>query len=132
MRATAVLQKRLGDSPDALHARRSRVQMRAVEAAIAGYRLILIDLARAWSGAQRIRAPLKALDRLLGDRHLHAERESIHAAMVRWLVRNEQPAIIVDWSDLKADRSWHLLRAGHPGAMGALQGHVRAVHGQDA
>jgi hypothetical protein len=31
--------------------------------------------------------------------------------MVRWLVRSDQPVIIVDWSDLKADRSWHLLRA---------------------
>ena len=114
MRATGVLQKCLGDSLDAIHAQRTRVLMRAVEATIAGRRLTLIDLARAWPDAQRIRAPLKALDRLLGNRHLHAEREHVHAAMVRWLVRSEQPVIIVDWSDLKADRSWHLLRAAIP------------------
>lgn len=114
MRATEVLQKCLGESLHALHALRSRVLMRAVEATISGRRLTLIDLARAWPDAQRIRAPLKALDRLLGNHHLHAERERIHAAMARWLVRSERPVIIVDWSDLKADRSWHLLRAAMP------------------
>lgn len=114
MRATEVLQKCLGNSLDVIHATRSRVLMRAVEAAIAGRRLTLIDLARAWPDAERIRAPLKALDRLLGNSHLHAEREDIHAAMVRWLVRSDHPVIIVDWSDLKADRSWHLLRAAIP------------------
>lgn len=114
MRATAVLQNCLGESLQALHSLRSRVLMRAVEATIAGRRLTLSDVARAWPDAQWIRAPLKALDRLLGNRHLHAEREHIHAAMVRWLVRSDQPVIIVDWSDLKADRSWHLLRAAIP------------------
>lgn len=114
MRATEVLQKCLDESLLAVHALRSRVLMRAVEATIAGRRLTLIDLARAWPDAQRIRTPLKALDRLLGNRHLHAEREPIHAAMAAWLVRSDQPVIIVDWSALKADGSWHLLRAAIP------------------
>jgi hypothetical protein len=114
MRATEVLQKCLGKSLHAIHALRSRVLMRAVEATILGRRLTLMDLARAWPGAQRIRAPLKALDRLLGNRYLQAERQSIHAAMTRWLVRSDQTVIVVDWSDLKADRRWHLLRAAIP------------------
>ncbi|THD04526.1 hypothetical protein B1991_17380 [Rhodanobacter lindaniclasticus] len=67
----------------------------------------MIDLARAWPDAQPIRAPPKALDRLLSNHHLHAERERIHAAMTRWLVRSEQPVIVVDWSDLKVDHRWH-------------------------
>jgi len=78
MRATEVLQKCLGDAFESMHALRSRVLLRAVEATIQGRRLTLIDLARAWPHAERIRAPLKALDRLLGNRHLHAERESIY------------------------------------------------------
>ena len=45
MRATGVLQKCLGDSLDAIHAQRTRVLMRAVEATIAGRRLTLIELA---------------------------------------------------------------------------------------
>ncbi len=114
MRATEVLQKCLGDALGSMHALRSRVLLRAVEATIRGRRLTLIDLARSWPGAERIRAPLKALDRLLGNRHLHAEHQGIHAAMARWLVRSKQPVIVVDWSELKQDRSWHLLRAAMP------------------
>jgi hypothetical protein len=93
---------------------RSRVLLRAVEAMIHGRRLTLMDLARAWPGAERIRTQLKALDRLLGNHHLHAEHEHIYRAMAQWLVRNNQPVIVIDWSDLKQDRSWHLLRAAIP------------------
>lgn len=114
MRASEVLQKCLGDSLNAMHALRSRVLLRAVEALVRGRRLTLMDLARSWPGAERVRAPLKALDRLLGNRTLHAERERIYASMARWLVRSRQPVIVIDWSDLKADRSWHLLRAAMP------------------
>ncbi len=83
MRATEVLQKCLNDALQPMHALRRCVLLRAVEALIQGRRLTLIDVARAWPGAARIRAPLKALDRLLGNRHLHAEREHVHAAMAR-------------------------------------------------
>ena len=96
MRATEVLQKCLGDALGSMHALRSRVLLRAVEATIHGRRLTLMDLARAWPHAERVRAPLKALDRLLGNRHLHAERSHIYTAMTRWLVRSKQPVIVID------------------------------------
>ena len=80
MRATEVLQKYLSGALGSIHGLRSRVLLRAVEAMIHGRRLTLMDLARAWPGAHRIGAPLKALD----------------------------------WSDLKQDGSWHLLRAAIP------------------
>ena len=114
MRATEISQKCLSDALDSMHAVRNRVLLRAVEAVIHGRRLTLIDLARSWPGAERVRAPLKALDRLLGNHHLHAEREHIYTAMTRWLVRSKQPIIVIDWSDLKGDQSWHLLRAAIP------------------
>lgn len=34
--------------------------------------------------------------------------------MARWLVRSPRPLIVIDWSDLKADGSWFLLRAAVP------------------
>ena len=74
MRATPVLQKCLGEALGSMHALRRRVLFRAVEALVQGRRLTLIDLARSWPGAERIRAPLKALDRLLGNHHLHAAK----------------------------------------------------------
>ena len=71
-------------------------------------------MVRAWPGAERIRAPLKALNRLLGNPHLHAERAQVHAAMARWLLRGPHPVIVPDWCNLKADQRWHLLRAAVP------------------
>lgn len=70
MRASRILQKCLPGSLGEMHALREQTLLRAVEALIAGRRLTLIDVARSWPGAQRVRAPLKAFDRLLGNRHL--------------------------------------------------------------
>jgi len=114
MRAQRVLQKCLSECLEAMHAMRTRVLLRAAEALIVGRRLTLMDVARSWPGAERVRAPLKAFDRLLSNHHLHAERERLYAGMARWLLRGEQPVIVIDWSDLKADKSWCLLRAAVP------------------
>ena len=114
MRASGVLQKCLPESLGGMHALREAVLLRSVEALIAGRRLTLTDVARAWPGAERVRAPLKAFDRLLSNRHLHGEHERIQADMARWLLRGERPVIVIDWSDLKPDRSWCLLRAAVP------------------
>lgn len=114
MRASQVLQKCLPDSLSDMHALRERALLRAVEALLVGRRLTLMDVVRAWPGALRIRAPLKAFDRLLGNRHLHAERAAIDRDMARWLLRGRRPVIVIDWSDLKPDKSWCLLRAAVP------------------
>ena len=114
MHAVTVLQKCLGDVFERMHAARGQVLLGAVTALLSSRRLILMELARAWPGALRVRAPLKRLDRLLGNRHLAREAEGCYAAMTKWLVRGQQPIIVIDWSELKADGSWHLLRAGIP------------------
>jgi hypothetical protein len=114
MRASGVLQRCLSSALSPMHALRRQTLLAAVESLLAGRRLVLMDLARSWIGAERVRAPLKRLDRLLSNRRLCAEREAIYAAMARWLVRHPHPVILVDWSDLKDDKSWHLLRAAVP------------------
>ncbi|QGM01114.1 IS4 family transposase [Stenotrophomonas maltophilia] len=114
MRASQVLQKCLPNSLSAMHVLRMRALLSAVQALIVGRRLTLTDIARTWPGAERVRAPLKAFDRLLGNRHLHGERGAIEADMARWLLRGPQPVILIDWSDLKPDKSWCLLRAAVP------------------
>ena len=114
MSATTVLQRCLASALDPMHALRCQTLLLSVESLLAGRRLVLMDLARSWLGAERIRAPLKRLDRLLGNPRLHAERERIYGGMVRWLVRSPEPIILVDWCRLKADGQWHLLRAAVP------------------
>ena len=105
MRASRVLQKCLSESLNTMHALRSGVLLRSVEALVEGRRLTLIDVACSWPGAERVRAPLKAFDRLLSNRHLHAERERIYADMARWLLRGARPVMVINWSDLKADKA---------------------------
>ena len=109
--ACAVLQKCFADVFQRMHAARVQVLSGAVLSLLSCRRLVLMDLARAWPGAQRVRAPLKRLDRLLSNRHLAGERSELYAHMARWLIGDREAVIIVDWSTLKADESWHLLRA---------------------
>lgn len=111
MHASSILQKCFDDVFARMHARRVRVLVGAVMALLSCRRLVLMDLARAWPGAERVRAPLKKLDRLLSNPHLHAERAMLYEQIMRLCVRTAEPVIVVDWSTLKADESWHLLRA---------------------
>jgi hypothetical protein len=112
--AAEVLQKCLPGVFGAMHLVRARALINAVQSLLASRRLILMDMARAWPGAERVRAPLKCLDRLLSNPHLHAQREAIYAEIVPWLIRQPMPIILVDWSDLHEDCRWQLLRAAVP------------------
>lgn len=110
--ASLILQKCFADVFSCMHIARVRVLEGAVSALLSCRRLILMDLARAWPGASKVRAPLKRLDRLLSNRHLFAECILFYAEMARWLIGQREAVIVVDWSTLKADESWHVLRAG--------------------
>jgi hypothetical protein len=87
MHAVKVLRSCLGVVLNRMHARRCAALLDAVRALIAGRRLTLIELARSWPGALRVSAPLKKLDRLLGNLHLAQEREGLYAAIIAWAVR---------------------------------------------
>jgi hypothetical protein len=112
MHAMRVLRSCLASALDRMHARRCAALLGAVRALIAGRRLTLMELARSWPGAIRVAAPLKKLDRLLGNRQLAAERDGIYGAIIAWAVRQPRPVIIVDWSPLDSRRRFQLLRAG--------------------
>jgi hypothetical protein len=112
--AASVLQKCLSGVIATMHTYRVRALLGAVQCLLSCRRLILMDMARSWPGAQRVRAPLKRLDRLLSNSHLADEREALYAAMTRWLIRHPNPLILIDWSDLHEDCRWQLLRASIP------------------
>ncbi|MBC3973398.1 hypothetical protein [Xanthomonas translucens] len=114
MRARQVLQRCLDSALSPMHALRRQTLLLAVASLLAGRRLVLIDLARSWLGAERLRTPPKRLDRLLSNPRLHAERERLYGGMVRWLVRSPTPVIAVDWCRLEGDGRWHVLRAAVP------------------
>lgn len=112
MHACSVLQKVLSPVIASLDARNARNLLRAVAALLAGRRLTLMELARHWPRAERIGAPLKCVDRLLGNPRVQALRMQLYQAAMAWLVCCPRPVLIVDWSELKSDGKWHLLRAG--------------------
>lgn len=114
MHATEILLRPLADALGPMHGRRRNVLLHAVQALIDGRRLTLTDLSRSWPDATFAHAPLKALDRLLSNRHLHREHGPLHRAMATWLLTQARPVIVVDWSDLKGDGRWCLLRAAVP------------------
>lgn len=115
MHASAILQRCLSTVLGPMHAARARRLLGAVEALVAGRRLTLTDLARSWPEATWMHAPLKALDRLLSNRHVHDAVVPLHQAMAVWLLSGRaRPLVLVDWSDLKGDGRWALLRASVP------------------
>ncbi len=114
MHATEILLRPLAPALDPMHGRRRNVLLHAIQALIDGRRLTLTDLSRSWPDATFSHAPLKALDRLLSNRHLHREHAALHRAMAVWLLTQARPVIVVDWSDLKGDGRWCLLRAAVP------------------
>jgi hypothetical protein len=55
---------------------------------------------------------IKRVDRLLGNRALHAEIPQLYATLAyQCLAGIKTPLIMIDWSDLTPDRRWQLLRA---------------------
>ncbi len=79
---------------------------------VSGPALSLADMGRRFAGPARLRHKIKRSHRLLGNRRLQGQARPIYAALCRvTLARIQEPLIQVDWSDLKADQSLHLLRA---------------------
>jgi hypothetical protein len=115
MHATQVLQKIFHPVITRLDARNARNLLFAVEALLIGRRLTLMELARHFPGTERVRPPLKRLDRLLGNRDVQMLRSNFYRVVASWLLRSTQPVLIVDWSELKSDGRWHLLRAAVAG-----------------
>jgi hypothetical protein len=105
------LQKILSAVIAPLDKRNARNLFFAVEALLVGRRLTLMELARHFPGADRIHAPLKRFDRLIGNHAVQELRASCYQAALLWLLRMPRPVLIIDWSEIKSDGRWHLLRA---------------------
>jgi hypothetical protein len=83
-----------------------------VVAVVLGAALSLSAIALGVRSATGYRHRIKSVDRLLGNTALHAMRASLYAALARrWLTGVRQLLLVIDWSDLTPDQSWHWLRA---------------------
>lgn len=112
MHALTILHQCLGPLLTVVHRRRRETLFAAVAACVGGPRLTLTDIGRRFESKTSLRQGIKRADRLLGNGQLQGERWRFYAALCRVLLaRVAEPLILIDWSDLKADQSLHLLRA---------------------
>ncbi len=87
----------------------------AVAATVYGPGLTLTGIGRRFGGAATLRNRVKRTARLLGNSLLQGQARMIYTALAQKLLRGvSEPLIGIDWSDLKADQSLHLLRASLP------------------
>ena len=92
-----VLSQWLEDRAVIRHGTRASALARAVRALLTSGKLSLTHLGRSLDGEAKEKHQIKSVDRLLGNRHLHRERDAIYAAIARTLLLgNLRPVIIVD------------------------------------
>src|SRR5215211_7962743 len=105
----------------AIHAVRATAVVTVVEALVLGAKLALTSLGRNLRSTAYPKHSIKRVDRLLGNRHLHAERSLIYRAIADWLLAaTPRPVLLIDWADCgsgkqgKKQGRWLLLRAAVP------------------
>lgn len=95
-----------------MHVKRLSSLLDAVQGLLIGKKLSLSHLARHLPNLIKERHCIRKMDRLLGNKHLHAEIKSIYHAHCMLLIKNiTNPIISVDWSTTDKRRNWHILRA---------------------
>lgn len=110
-----VLSQWLADRLVVGHSTRAAALLRVVGALLSGGKLSLTHLGRSLSGPAHVKHQIKAVDRLLGNQHLHRERDGIYRAIVQTLLLgNKRPVIVVDWADFELGRRWLMLKAAVP------------------
>lgn len=115
MHALKVLHNKLQQACPFIHQKRLAILVLAIHALLIGQRLSLTQLGRRLASKALVKHNIKRIDRLLGNPHLHQERNSIYQFMSQELLKgNQRPLIIVDWSELTTERDFHLLRASLP------------------
>ena len=89
--------------------------VRGVGALLSGGRLALSHLGRHRAGCAFVKHHIKAVDRLLGNRHLHQEREGVYRALARTVLGGvARPVILVDWADSGLAHKQFVLKAAVP------------------
>lgn len=99
------------------HAMRAMALIRVVQALVLGGKAALTHLGRNRAGSAHVKHHIKAVDRLLGNRHLHGEVAEVYRAIAHTLLAGvERPVLAVDWSDFECGdgRQWAMIQAAVP------------------
>lgn len=111
MHASSILQRFLHEQCNFMHAKRQRCVARIAQAACTKG-LGVVKLAKGIGSPEKLRHSIKCCDRLLSNPRFQQERISVYRALAGQILGNASTgAVIIDWSDLRADGSLQLLRA---------------------
>ena len=115
MRATQVLNTHLKKHCQGVHKTRMTALLTLSTALMIGKKLSVTGLGRAICNHTHSKHNIKRADRLIGNVAMNQDRSVIYKAMAKLIIgQQHRPVILIDWSDLSADRKFHLLRAAIP------------------
>lgn len=115
MHATQLLDTHLRKHCQEVHKKRMTTLIIATTALMNGKKLSVTGLGRAICNQTKTKHNIKRADRLIGSAALNQDRTIIYKAMATHMIGSQRrPVILIDWSDLSADREFHLLRASIP------------------
>ena len=115
MHAISLLKSFLERNQPIGHRARLDAVLRVVKALLDGGKLALTHLGRHREGSAFIKHHIKAVDRLLGNPHLHRERIDVYAKLAHALLAHlDRPLIIIDWADCELERELLILKAAIP------------------
>lgn len=95
-----------------MHVCRLSALLSSVYALLKVKKLSLSHLGRGLESQTKERSCIRKMDRLLGNKHLHAELTSCYKSMsILLLAKHSRPVISVDWATTDKRKDWHILRA---------------------
>lgn len=112
MHAKGMVARVLGPCLTGMRTKRAGALLRATAALLCGGRTSLSAIALYLRPDIALKHRLKSVDRLLGNLVLHRVRADLYRRLAQHWLKDVNPwLIVVDWSDVTADRRWQLLRA---------------------
>jgi len=124
MHVTKILNTVIYKECQSIHKTRWKALMAIVGSCIDGKKLSVTGLGRAILNTVYEKHNIKRADRLIGNAQLHKERKWIHKALTKKVIGHvKNPVLLIDWSPLSEDGTFHLLRASLP-----IGGRALTVH----
>jgi hypothetical protein len=133
MHAIKLLHRQLKSACPTIHSKRLNTLICVTRTLSEDHTLSITGIGRAMKSSTSAKHAIKRVDRLVGNVWLQAERVQIYSAMTRWLLKRiSQPVILIDWSDLTADREQQVLRASIPvgGRSITIYEEIHSIHKQ--
>jgi len=98
-----------------IHKRRLNVLFDSVRALVDGSKLSLLGLGRNLRGKSKTKHQIKRIDRMLGNKNLHSERQKIYQETIKLVWGNaKRPLVLVDWSGLTPCGEFFMIKASTP------------------